>query len=165
LYAQEFASRDCCRDRFARGIRDSSGVAPASANWESVGGTSDESGFSSLTAINNDDVDHLGLAWSLDLPGEKRVLEATMRVPIKWTWAATTVGRRMSSIYLDAFDLNAQQHVLIEAVLLAVVHAEIRTIERTCGVRAADLFLEHRMLDALERIDRQRHRLGDAVQS
>lgn len=52
-------------------------TAAASNNWESVGGNSDESGFSRLSDINKKTVNHLGLAWSLALPGEKRALEAT----------------------------------------------------------------------------------------
>jgi quinohemoprotein ethanol dehydrogenase len=45
-------------------------------NWTNPGGAHDESGFSRLTAINKANVSRLGLAWSLDLPGEGS-LEAT----------------------------------------------------------------------------------------
>ena len=46
------------------------------ANWTAPGGAADESGYSRLTAIDTGNVDRLGLAWSLDLPGEV-TLEAT----------------------------------------------------------------------------------------
>ena len=46
------------------------------ANWAATGGSADETGYSRLTQITADNVDKLGLAWSLDLPGEV-TLEAT----------------------------------------------------------------------------------------
>lgn len=46
------------------------------ANWTAVGGAADEASYSRLTEIDNGNVDDLGLAWSLDLPGEV-TLEAT----------------------------------------------------------------------------------------
>jgi quinohemoprotein ethanol dehydrogenase len=49
--------------------------AAASADWPSYGGSDSEAHHSSITAINGSDVQRLGLAWSLDLPGE-RTLEA-----------------------------------------------------------------------------------------
>jgi quinohemoprotein ethanol dehydrogenase len=48
----------------------------ADANWYSPGGTHDESNFSGLDQVNTSTVSRLGLAWSLDLPGEVS-LEAT----------------------------------------------------------------------------------------
>ena len=45
-------------------------------NWTAPGGASDESGFSRLDQINADTIGRLGLAWSLELPGEV-TLEAT----------------------------------------------------------------------------------------
>jgi quinohemoprotein ethanol dehydrogenase len=45
-------------------------------HWKSHGGTPDESGFAPLTSIDRRNVGTLGLAWSLDLPGEVS-LEAT----------------------------------------------------------------------------------------
>lgn len=48
----------------------------ADANWSSVGGGTDESSYSRLTEISTDTIGKLGLAWSLDLPGEV-TLEAT----------------------------------------------------------------------------------------
>ncbi|MDB5723944.1 MAG: PQQ-dependent dehydrogenase, methanol/ethanol family [Novosphingobium sp.] len=48
----------------------------AEANWSAVGGAADEAGYSRLTAIDTGNVAKLGLAWSLDLPGEVS-LEAT----------------------------------------------------------------------------------------
>lgn len=50
--------------------------AGAAANWASHGGGADESGYSRLDAINSRNIDRLGLAWSMDLPGEV-TLEAT----------------------------------------------------------------------------------------
>ena len=46
------------------------------ADWPAVGGSADETSYSRLTAIDTGNVDKLGLAWSLDLPGEV-TLEAT----------------------------------------------------------------------------------------
>jgi quinohemoprotein ethanol dehydrogenase len=48
----------------------------AGDNWTAVGGAADESSFSRLTQINVSNVDRLGLAWALELPGEV-TLEAT----------------------------------------------------------------------------------------
>lgn len=48
----------------------------AAADWTAPGGAADESGFSRLDEIDTGNVDSLGLAWSLDLPGEV-TLEAT----------------------------------------------------------------------------------------
>lgn len=48
----------------------------AGANWLHHAGGIDESGFSRLADINTDTADRLGLAWSLDLPGEV-TLQAT----------------------------------------------------------------------------------------
>jgi quinohemoprotein ethanol dehydrogenase len=50
--------------------------AGAGADWAHVGGGSEESGFSRLDRINIANIDRLGLAWYLDLPGEVS-LEAT----------------------------------------------------------------------------------------
>jgi quinohemoprotein ethanol dehydrogenase len=50
--------------------------AGTGADWTYHGGGVDESGFSRLKEIDAGDVDRLGLAWSLDLPGEV-TLEAT----------------------------------------------------------------------------------------
>ena len=50
----------------------------------------------------------------------------------------------------DAFYLNSQQHVLLESILFAVIHAEIRAVEGARGVGAANLLLEHGMIKAFE---------------
>src|SRR6266404_3713624 len=69
-----------------------------------------------------------------------------------------------SSIGLDALYLNAQQHILLETYLLAVVHTEIRAIEAAARVGAAHVLLDYGVLDALERIDGERHRLRHTVE-
>jgi quinohemoprotein ethanol dehydrogenase len=48
----------------------------AAANWTGHGGGADESNYSRLDAVTAANVGRLGLAWSLDLPGEA-ALEAT----------------------------------------------------------------------------------------
>ena len=48
----------------------------AGNDWPFVGGAADESSYSQLDQINTGDIGKLGLAWSLDLPGEVS-LEAT----------------------------------------------------------------------------------------
>jgi quinohemoprotein ethanol dehydrogenase len=48
----------------------------AGNDWPSVGGAADEASYSRLDQINAHDIGKLGLAWSLDLPGEVS-LEAT----------------------------------------------------------------------------------------
>ena len=48
----------------------------AGSDWPSVAGAADESGYSQLGSINTANAGRLGLAWSLDLPGEV-ALEAT----------------------------------------------------------------------------------------
>jgi len=50
--------------------------APERYDWPSYGGQYDEAGYAELNAINTGNVDRLGLAWSLDLPGQQS-LEAT----------------------------------------------------------------------------------------
>ena len=52
------------------------GTVGAAADWTAVGGGSDESSFSRLGEITPGTIGKLGLAWSLDLPGEV-TLEAT----------------------------------------------------------------------------------------
>jgi quinohemoprotein ethanol dehydrogenase len=49
---------------------------PADVDWPHYGGQLDEAGHAALDQINRGNVSRLGLAWSLDLPGEQ-VLEAT----------------------------------------------------------------------------------------
>src|SRR5271168_5537945 len=66
-------------------------------------------------------------------------------------------------VRLDALDLYAQQHVLLEAVLLPVVHAKVCAVERAAGVGSANLLLEHGVQETLEGIDGERYRLRDAV--
>lgn len=51
-------------------------AAGDTVNWPGHGGAPDESGFSPLATISTKNVGRLGLAWSLDLPGEQ-MLEAT----------------------------------------------------------------------------------------
>jgi quinohemoprotein ethanol dehydrogenase len=48
----------------------------AATDWPNHGGGADESGFSQLDQITTSTIGRLGLAWSLDLPGES-TLEAT----------------------------------------------------------------------------------------
>ena len=48
----------------------------ATDDWPGVGGAADEASYSRLAEIDTGSVDRLGLAWSLDLPGEV-TLEAT----------------------------------------------------------------------------------------
>ena len=49
---------------------------PQRHDWPSYGGQVDEAGYADLAAIDRSNVDRLGLAWSLDLPGEQS-LDAT----------------------------------------------------------------------------------------
>src|SRR5688572_21871355 len=49
---------------------------PRRYDWPNHGGQLDEAGFAALDQINRGNVGRLGLAWSLDLPGEQS-LEAT----------------------------------------------------------------------------------------
>ena len=44
---------------------------PQRHDWPSYGGQVDEAGYADLAAIDRSNVDRLGLAWSLDLPGEQ----------------------------------------------------------------------------------------------
>jgi quinohemoprotein ethanol dehydrogenase len=52
------------------------GAAPRNVNWPNYGGQADEAGFADVAQIDRSNVTRLGLAWSLDLPGEQ-TLEAT----------------------------------------------------------------------------------------
>src|SRR5438132_12111461 len=51
-------------------------AGPQSLDWPHYGGQHDEAGYAALDQINRGNVSRLGLAWSLDLPGEQS-LEAT----------------------------------------------------------------------------------------
>ncbi|TGD71798.1 PQQ-dependent dehydrogenase, methanol/ethanol family [Mangrovimicrobium sediminis] len=51
------------------------GAASADVDWPGYNNGADESGYSPLEQINRDTLDDLGLAWTLDLPGEN-TLEA-----------------------------------------------------------------------------------------
>ncbi len=52
------------------------GALGRETNWYTHGGTQSEGNYSPLDQINQETIDRLGLAWSLDLPGEVS-LEAT----------------------------------------------------------------------------------------
>jgi quinohemoprotein ethanol dehydrogenase len=49
-------------------------------DWTAVGGAADEASFSRLTQIGTGNADQLGLAWSLDLPGEVTLEAAPLAV-------------------------------------------------------------------------------------
>src|SRR3546814_12197055 len=51
-------------------------ATPPTVNWPNLGGALDESNYSPLDRINTRNIGKLGLAWAMDLPGE-RTLEAT----------------------------------------------------------------------------------------
>lgn len=51
-------------------------ASPPNVDWPHYGGQHDEAGYAALDQINRANVKRLGLAWSLDLPGEQS-LEAT----------------------------------------------------------------------------------------
>ncbi len=72
--------------------------APANVNWPGHGNGPDESGYSPLAQINRDSVGKLGLAWSLDLPGEQ-TLEAT---PIEVDGIIYFTGSRADVYAVDA---------------------------------------------------------------
>jgi quinohemoprotein ethanol dehydrogenase len=57
-------------------VRAAASTVGAAANWTMHGGDNNETDFSALTALNTGNVDKLGLAYSLELPGEVS-LEAT----------------------------------------------------------------------------------------
>lgn len=61
------------RASFAASVTDRDAAA---ANWVSHNGDTDETAYSRLDGINRSNVGNLGLAWSLDLPGQV-TLEAT----------------------------------------------------------------------------------------
>ena len=67
------------------------------------------------------------------------------------------------SVRLDPLDLYAQQHILLESILLAIVHAKVGAVEGAAGICTADLLLEHGVLKAFEGINGERHGLRDAV--
>ena len=51
-------------------------ASPTNVDWPHYGGQMDEAGYAALDQINRQTIRRLGLAWSLDLPGEQ-ALEAT----------------------------------------------------------------------------------------
>jgi quinohemoprotein ethanol dehydrogenase len=56
--------------------RDAQGSAAEPFNWTGRNGSADETAYSPMARINTRNVNRLGLAWALDLPGE-RTLQAT----------------------------------------------------------------------------------------
>src|SRR5688500_4075496 len=64
-----------CSTRSSESAQPDEGVG-SEANWAATGDAAYESGYSRLTEIDAGNVERLGLAWSLDLPGEV-TLEAT----------------------------------------------------------------------------------------
>jgi quinohemoprotein ethanol dehydrogenase len=60
----------------ACGVHPRAGQVGAAENWTSRNAAADESAYSRLDQIKADNIGRLGLAWSLDLPGEA-TLEAT----------------------------------------------------------------------------------------
>jgi quinohemoprotein ethanol dehydrogenase len=88
--------------------------AVAETDWPSYGGSDSEAHYSALTHINASDVERLGLAWSLDLPGE-RTLEA---VPLavqgvlyfSGTYGKTYAVDARSGRLLWAFDPDLANH-------------------------------------------------------
>jgi len=64
----------CAPDRGANAVTDP--AAGSGEDWYGRGGGPDESAYSRLAEIDSSNVSRLGLAWSLDLPGET-TLEAT----------------------------------------------------------------------------------------
>ena len=64
----------------AVGAGDAKGGYGAGADWPDHGGGVDESGYSRLGEIRGANVSRLGLAWSLDLPGEV-TLQAAQGAP------------------------------------------------------------------------------------
>jgi len=66
-----------CRDK--EPAQPVEGVGTAD-NWSSVGGGADEASYSQLDQINTGNAGELGLAWSLDLPGEVTLEAAPLAV-------------------------------------------------------------------------------------
>lgn len=64
----------CAPDRSTNAVADP--AAGSGDDWYGRGGGADESAYSRLTQIDSSNVSKLGLAWSLDLPGET-TLEGT----------------------------------------------------------------------------------------
>jgi quinohemoprotein ethanol dehydrogenase len=72
--AAAFALAACGADPSRNAVPDP--AAGSAADWTGRGGGPDEKAYSRLTEIDSGNVTRLGLAWSLDLPGET-TLEAT----------------------------------------------------------------------------------------
>jgi quinohemoprotein ethanol dehydrogenase len=86
----------------------------AGANWTAVGGGADESSYSQLTEIASGNVDKLGLAWSLDLPGEV-TLEGTPlavdgKVYFSGSYAAVYAVDGVTGKQLWKFDPQTWKH-------------------------------------------------------
>src|ERR1700676_1229786 len=97
----------------------------------------------------------LGVSETRSQPIQQRETQgrASFRRRLRQSGAANPRGGKpmiRRSIRLDALHLNAKQHVLLESVLLAVVHTEVRTIEAPARVGATNLLLEHGMVDTFE---------------
>ena len=83
-------------------------------NWATVGGGADESSYSRLTEIATDNVGKLGLAWSLDLPGEV-TLEATPlaidgKIYFPGSYAAVYAVDALTGKQLWKFDPETWKH-------------------------------------------------------
>jgi len=76
----------------------------AGEDWASVGGGTDEAAYSRLKLINAGNVARLGLAWSLDLPGEQ-MLEATPLAVGGYIYFTGTFGK--------VYAIDARRHSLV----------------------------------------------------
>jgi hypothetical protein len=70
----------------------------------------------------------------------------------------TRLSRRRTFFFrllLHTFSLDAQHRLHLESIGLSVVDPKIRAVKRRGRLRAAHFTLEHRVLEALERLDLQ----------
>ena len=78
---------------------------------------------------------------------------------------AATGSGRASSLVLQRFDLNFERDLAVRNGLAdAVGNTEVGAVDHGAGVGTADFTLVERVRNALELVDGQGHRLGDAVQ-
>lgn len=94
-------------------------AAPAGdANWAGTGGPAGETHFSPLSTINSGNVAKLGLAWSLDLPGEHS-LEA---VPLAVDGVLYFTGQTSAVYAVDAVSGKLLWHYDPETYLRRPLH-------------------------------------------
>jgi quinohemoprotein ethanol dehydrogenase len=128
--------------------RDGAQRATAEVNWYTHGGTDSEANYSALDQISTSNIGRLGLAWSLDLPGEVS-LEATPLAidgTLYFTGSASTVyavdaasGRMLWKFDPEIYKYRPEALKLLWGINRGVAYAKGRVFVGTLDGRLIGL--------------------------